>query len=125
MGGGTGKQLTAEDSYRGPCLRAYQLGTLVERPQARVTGKAHLPRGGLSTDASAGMVQVAKEVVVCTSSVSRILSQSYAVSKPLSLKFRVRLFSVTIRTTCSGAPSGMLASISRVSFTSAPSRPAK
>ena len=36
----------------------------------------------------------------------------YSRSNPALLNFRVRLFSVTVRTTCSGAPSGMSASIS-------------
>ena len=49
----------------------------------------------------------------------------YSSSKPLSSNLRVRLFSVTVRTTCSGVPSGMLASISKVSRTSAPTNPAR
>ena len=49
----------------------------------------------------------------------------YSLSKPLSSNFKVRLFSVTIRTTCSGVPSGMSTSISRVSLTLAPITPDK
>ena len=49
----------------------------------------------------------------------------YSLSKPLSSNFNVRLFSVTIRTTCSGVPSGMSTSISRVSLTLAPITPDK
>src|SRR6267154_2618982 len=45
----------------------------------------------------------------------------YSVSKPLLLpNFSVRLFSVTVRTTLSGAPVGICASISRVTRTDDP-----
>ena len=43
----------------------------------------------------------------------------YSSSNPLTSNFSVRLFSVTVRTTCSGAPSGMFASISSVTLTAA------
>ena len=44
-------------------------------------------------------------------------------SNPWLANLRVRLFSVTVLTTFSGAPSGISASISRVTMTSAPTRP--
>ncbi len=47
----------------------------------------------------------------------------YSSSNPLTSNFSVRLFSVTVRTTCSGAPSGMSASISSVTLTLEPIRP--
>lgn len=50
----------------------------------------------------------------------------YSVSKPLLLaNFRVRLFSVTVRTTLSGAPPGISASISKVTRTDEPTKPSK
>jgi hypothetical protein len=49
----------------------------------------------------------------------------YSVSKPLLVNFSVRLFSVTVRTTLSGAPSGISASISRVTRTDEPTRPTR
>jgi hypothetical protein len=49
----------------------------------------------------------------------------YSVSKPLLVNFSVRLFSVTVRTTLSGAPSGISASISRVTRTDDPTRPTR
>ena len=42
----------------------------------------------------------------------------YSSSNPLTPNVTVLLFSVTMRTTCSGAPSGMVASISSVTFDS-------
>ena len=54
-----------------------------------------------------------------------IISVRYSDSNPLSSNFNVRVFSLTVLTTCSGAPCGMSASISRVSFTSAPRSPAR
>ena len=47
----------------------------------------------------------------------------YSRSKPLSSNFNVRLFSVTMRITLSGAPSGISASISMVILTFAPNSP--
>ena len=50
----------------------------------------------------------------------------YSVSKPLfGANFRVRLFSVTVRTTLSGAPAGTEASISNVTRTDDPTKPAR
>lgn len=48
---------------------------------------------------------------------------NYSFSNPWLVNFKVRLFSVTVRTTLSGAPSGILASISMVTVTLAPTRP--
>ena len=47
----------------------------------------------------------------------------YSFSNPWLVNLSVRLFSVTVRTTLSGAPSGTSASISRVTVTRAPMRP--
>jgi|GEM_PF-3530274 len=47
----------------------------------------------------------------------------YPPSKPCVENFNVRLFSVTVRTTISGAPSGLSASTSSVTRTFAPTRP--
>ena len=52
-------------------------------------------------------------------------TDSYASSNPWLSNFNVRQFSVTVRTTFSGAPDGMSASISRVIFTFASSKPAR
>src|SRR5947208_3713983 len=49
----------------------------------------------------------------------------YSSSKPWLVNLSVRLFSVTTRTTCSGAPEGISASISRVTRTFDPTRPAR
>ena len=54
------------------------------------------------------------------------LEMVYSVSKPLLLpNFSVRLFSVTVRTTLSGTPAGISASISSVIFTFDPTRPTR
>ena len=45
---------------------------------------------------------------------------NYSFSKPWLVNFRVRLFSVTVRTSWSDAPCGSLASISMVTVTSEP-----
>jgi|WetSurMetagenome_2_1015567.scaffolds.fasta_scaffold75222_2 hypothetical protein len=52
-------------------------------------------------------------------------SDDYSFSNPRLVNFRVRLFSVTVRTTCSGAPEGISATISRVTSTFDPTDPAK
>ena len=52
-------------------------------------------------------------------------STIYSDSNPKSRNFRVWQFSLTMRTTCSEAPSGMWASISRVMCTRAPTTPAR
>jgi hypothetical protein len=44
----------------------------------------------------------------------------YSFSKPWDVNFSVRRFSVTIRTTVSGVPVGMVAAISNVTFTDEP-----
>ena len=49
-------------------------------------------------------------------------SRCYSVSKPWLVNLSVRLFSVTVRTTWSGAPDGMSAVISSVTVTFAPTR---
>ena len=49
-------------------------------------------------------------------------SRRYSVSKPWLVNLSVRLFSVTVRTTWSGAPDGMSAVISSVTVTFAPTR---
>ena len=51
------------------------------------------------------------------------VATGYSFSNPWFLNFRVRLFSVTVRTTVSGAPSGIFASISSVTVTFAPTSP--
>ena len=54
------------------------------------------------------------------------LSPSYSVSKPLLLpNFSVLLFSVTVRTTLSGTPAAMSASISKIIFTLEPTSPTR
>src|SRR5690606_23748716 len=50
---------------------------------------------------------------------------SYSVSNPCDSNFRVRQFSVTVRTVCSLAPLGSRASISSVTVTSAPGCPTR
>src|SRR2546422_5610756 len=47
----------------------------------------------------------------------------YSFSNPWLVNLSVRLFSVTVRTTCSGAPEGISASTSSVTLTFAPTRP--
>jgi hypothetical protein len=54
-----------------------------------------------------------------------LASDLHSVSKPLLENFRVRLFSVTVRTTWSGAPSGISASISNVTRTDDPTSPTR
>jgi hypothetical protein len=49
----------------------------------------------------------------------------YRSSNPWTLNFSVRLFSVTIRTTSSGTPSGTFTEISSVTSTSAPGKAAR
>jgi len=49
----------------------------------------------------------------------------YSLSNPWLVNFKVRLFSVTARTTFSGAPSGISASISNVTRTDEPTSPTK
>jgi hypothetical protein len=53
----------------------------------------------------------------------RCESNSYSFSNPRLVNFSVRLFSVTVRTTWSGAPDGISAWISSVTVTFAPTRP--
>ena len=50
---------------------------------------------------------------------------AYSFSKPWLVNFRVRLFSVTVRTTWSEAPEGISASTSSVTVTFAPTRPVR
>src|SRR6266498_4389650 len=52
-------------------------------------------------------------------------ANNYSFSNPWLLNFSVRPFSVTVRTTCSDAPSGILASISSVTVTFAPTLPVR
>ena len=52
-------------------------------------------------------------------------AQHYALSNPWLVNLRVRLFSVTIRTTLSGTPSGISASISSVTRTEDPRSPTR
>lgn len=54
-----------------------------------------------------------------------LFTRRYSFSKPWLVNFSVRLFSVTVRTTFSGAPEGISASISSVTFTVEPIRPAR
>ena len=53
------------------------------------------------------------------------VERAYSLSNPWLVNFSVRLFSVTVRTTWSGAPAGISASISSVTVTFAPTRPAR
>jgi hypothetical protein len=48
-----------------------------------------------------------------------------SLSNPCASNLSVRLFSVTVRTTDSGTPAGTLTSMSNVTLTSAPTRPAR
>ena len=49
----------------------------------------------------------------------------YDSSNPWLWNFSVRLFSLTVRTTFSGTPSGTFAAMSKLTVTSAPTRPDK
>jgi hypothetical protein len=54
-----------------------------------------------------------------------VAKAAYSFSNPCCVNFRVRLFSVTVRTTLSGAPDGISASTSSVTVTVEPTRPTK
>ena len=54
-----------------------------------------------------------------------IFCPDHSFSNTMLSNFNTRLFSVTVRTTWSGAPSGISASTSRVMVTFAPTRPDK
>jgi len=67
----------------------------------------------------------------CLKNIGRAVAQIvrvafiYSLSNPELSNFNVRQFSVTVRTTLSGAPEGISASISSVTVTLAPRRPLK